>query len=51
MIRNSIKLGTFKGIEIGLDFSWILIFAWVTWSLATHYFPTHYPRRISSAQR
>ena len=43
MIRNSIKLGTFKGIEIGLDFSWILIFAWVTWSLATHYFPTHYP--------
>ena len=35
MIRNSIKLGTFKGTEIGLDLSWILIFAWVTWSLAT----------------
>lgn len=43
MIRNAIKLGSFRGIQIGLDLSWLLIFAWVTWSLATYHFPMDYP--------
>ncbi len=36
-MRNTIRLGKIFGIEIGADFSWLLIFALVTWSLADHY--------------
>lgn len=36
-MRNSIRLGKIFGIEIGLDFSWLLIFFLVTSSLAEHY--------------
>src|SRR5512142_2262295 len=36
-MRNSIRLGKIFGIEIALDYSWLLIFALVTWSLAEHY--------------
>jgi Zn-dependent protease/CBS domain-containing protein len=36
-MRNTIRLGKVFGIEIGVDFSWLLIFAVVTWSLAQHY--------------
>jgi len=43
MIRNTIKLGSFRGIQIGLDLSWLFIFVWVTWSLATRHFPMDYP--------
>ncbi len=31
------------GIPIGLHVSWFLVFALVTWSLATGYFPAEYP--------
>lgn len=36
-MRNTIRLGKLFDIDIGLDFSWLLIFALVTWSLAQHY--------------
>ncbi len=36
-MKNSIRLGRLFGIEIGFDFSWILIFALVTWALAQNY--------------
>jgi Zn-dependent protease len=36
-MRNSIRLGKVFGIEIRLDFSWLLIFILVTVSLAGHY--------------
>ncbi len=36
-MRNAIRLGKIFDIEIGLDFSWLLIFILVTWSLAEHY--------------
>jgi Zn-dependent protease/CBS domain-containing protein len=35
----SVKLGRFLNIPIGLNKSWFLIFAFLTWSLATGYFP------------
>lgn len=38
--RFTIKLGKVFGIPIGLDPSWFLIFALVTWSLASGYFPS-----------
>src|SRR5512142_1422594 len=39
MSRSAISLGRILGIPIGLDYSWFLIFALLTWSLATSYFP------------
>jgi Zn-dependent protease len=34
-----LRLFKIKGIPIGLDPSWFLIFALITWSLAVSYFP------------
>ncbi len=42
MNRNSIPLGRVLGIPVGLDYSWFLIFALLTWSLAASYFPSEF---------
>ncbi|MBN2010905.1 site-2 protease family protein [candidate division KSB1 bacterium] len=42
MIRQNIPLGRVMGIPIGLDYSWFLIFALITWSLAGSYYPTEF---------
>jgi Zn-dependent protease/CBS domain-containing protein len=42
MNRSTISLGRILGIPIGLDYSWFLIFALLTWSLATSYFPSEF---------
>jgi len=42
MIRQSIPLGRVLGIPIGLDYSWFLIFALLTWSLAASYYPAEF---------
>ena len=39
MIGNAWRLGRLWGIELRLDPSWLIIFALVTWFLATHDFP------------
>jgi Zn-dependent protease len=39
MTRHNIPLGRILGIEIGLDYSWFVIFALLTWMLAVSYFP------------
>ena len=44
-MRNSLRIGKIFGIEIGLDYSWFLVFVLITWSLSAHYFPTHYQWR------
>jgi Zn-dependent protease/CBS domain-containing protein len=33
MLRNSIKLFTIRGIEVGVHYSWLVIFLLLTWSL------------------
>ncbi len=38
----SLKVGKISGIEIRLHYSWFVIFALVTWSLATGYLPFEY---------
>ena len=43
MKRHTIPLGRIAGIPIGLDYSWFLIFALLTWMLATSYFPAEFP--------
>jgi Zn-dependent protease len=42
MNRSSISLGRVLGIPVGLDYSWFLIFALLTWSLATSYYPAEF---------
>ena len=42
-MEASVKLGRILGIPVGLHLSWFLIFALVTWSLASGYFPNEYP--------
>jgi Zn-dependent protease/CBS domain-containing protein len=42
MRRHTIPLGRVLGIPIGLDPSWFLIFALVTWTLAASYFPSEF---------
>jgi Zn-dependent protease/CBS domain-containing protein len=43
VLKNQIRLGKLFGIPIHIDVSWLLIFVWVTWSLAGSYFPQRYP--------
>ena len=40
--KSSIPLGRILNIPIGLDYSWFLIFALLTWSLAGSYFPAEF---------
>jgi Zn-dependent protease len=42
-MKANVKLGKIWGIPIGLNVSWFLIFALVTISLSTGYFPSTYP--------
>ena len=43
MSRQQIALGRVFGIPIGLDYSWFLIFALITWALAASYYPAEFP--------
>src|SRR5438132_10563159 len=43
MTRHQIPLGRIFGVSIGLDYSWFLIFALMTWSLAVSYYPAAFP--------
>ena len=42
-MRSSFRLGSLLGIEIRIHISWLLIFAFLTWSLAEGYFPSLLP--------
>ena len=42
MTRQNIPLGRILGISIGLDYSWFLIFALLTWMLAGSYYPAEF---------
>ena len=39
VLNNSIKLFTIRGIEVGVHYSWLIIFALLTWSLSTYMLP------------
>jgi Zn-dependent protease/CBS domain-containing protein len=43
MLRGSLVLGTIRGIPIRIHFTWLVIFGLLSWSLASGYFPQHYP--------
>jgi Zn-dependent protease/predicted transcriptional regulator len=40
---GSLHLGRIAGIDIYINFSWLIIFVFLTWSLATGWFPQLYP--------
>ena len=42
-MKGAIRLGSIRGIEIGVHYNWLLIFFLVAWSLAMGYFPQAYP--------
>jgi len=42
MNHHSIPLGKILGISIGLDYSWFVIFALLTWMLAGSYYPDEF---------
>ncbi len=42
MTRHNIPLGRVLGISIGLDYSWFLIFALLTWMLGGTYYPAEF---------
>ena len=42
MNRHTIPLGKILGISIGLDYSWFVIFALLTWMLAGSYYPEEF---------
>jgi len=43
MLRGGIPLGKIFGISIRLNYTWFIVFALVTWSLSTDYFPLAFP--------
>src|SRR5918997_862935 len=43
MLTNSIRLFTVRGIEVGVHYSWLIIFALITWSLGVYLFPNTVP--------
>jgi Zn-dependent protease len=42
MSRHTIPIGRILGIPLGLDPSWFLIFALITWTLAVSYYPAEF---------
>ena len=41
-MRTSWRIGSLFGVEIRIDSSWIIIFSFVTWALASFYFPNRF---------
>jgi len=49
MLSNSIRLFTIRGIEVGVHYSWLIIFGLFTWSLSVYVFP-HDLRNLSGVE-
>lgn len=43
MTGNSLRIGRLFGVELRLDYSWLIIFGLVAWMLAGHHFPMMNP--------
>ncbi|MCL5985164.1 MAG: M50 family metallopeptidase, partial [Actinobacteria bacterium] len=43
LFRSSVRLFKIFGIEVGLNYSWFIIFALITYTLTTSFFPTSLP--------
>ena len=43
MIKGSLRIARLAGIDIGIHYTWFIVFVLITWSLAAGYFPIEYP--------
>jgi Zn-dependent protease len=43
LLDPTVSLGRFAGVRVGLNWSWLIIFILIVWSLGTSYFPSRYP--------
>ena len=43
MMKGSLRVARIAGIDIGIHYTWILIFVLITWSLAVGFFPVENP--------
>jgi Zn-dependent protease len=52
VLNNSIRLFTIRGIEVGVHYSWLIIFLLMTWSLSVYVFPREptLPRGLASLE-
>jgi Zn-dependent protease/CBS domain-containing protein len=42
-VRDSVTIGRFAGITVGINWSWLIVFALIAWTLATGIFPEMNP--------
>jgi Zn-dependent protease len=42
-VRDSFTIGRIAGISVGVNWSWLIVFALITWTLATSIFPSTNP--------
>jgi len=42
-VESSFRLGRIAGVEVGVNWSWLVVFALITWSLASGVFPNQDP--------
>ncbi len=42
-MNSSIRLGFIRGIEIGINYTWLIAVGLITWSLAVGFFPIQFP--------
>jgi len=42
-MKSAVKVGSLMGIPVEINYSWLIVFGLVTWTLATLYFPLHSP--------
>lgn len=47
--KGAIDLFKLAGIQVSIDYSWLVIFALILWSLASGYFPGQYPGYSAAA--
>lgn len=50
MLQNSVRLFTIRGIEVGVHYSWLIIFGLVTWSLSQFVFPSATREQLSTVE-
>jgi Zn-dependent protease/predicted transcriptional regulator len=48
-VTSSLRLGRIAGIEIGVNWSWLVVFALITWTLASAVFPSTNPHLSKGA--
>jgi hypothetical protein len=41
--KGAIEIFKVAGIQVAIDYSWLIIFALILWSLSSGYFPAKYP--------